>query len=52
MVYDLSTGDVIQFGDSVTLTVLAVEVDLIHFGLESGESECAYVGADCQDDGL
>jgi hypothetical protein len=51
MVYDLSPGDVIQFGDGVTLTVLAVEVDLIHFGVESRESDCPYAAPDCQDDG-
>jgi hypothetical protein len=33
----LSTGEVIQIGDALTLIVLAVEDDLIHFGLESSE---------------
>jgi hypothetical protein len=51
MVYDLSPGDVIRFGDGVTLTVLAVEVDMIHFGLESREGDCPDAGPDCQDDG-
>ena len=37
MVYDLSPGDVILIGDAVTLTVVAVEGDLIRFGLETPE---------------
>jgi hypothetical protein len=38
MVFDLSPGDVVLIGDGVTLTVLAVEDDLIRFGLESPEA--------------
>jgi hypothetical protein len=52
MVYDLSPGDIIQFGDGVTLTVLAVEFEQVYFGLESPESDCPDDGPDCQDDGL
>ncbi len=37
MVTSLSTGDTIQVGDSVTLTVLAIEGDFIRFGIESAE---------------
>ena len=32
MVYDLSPGDVLHIGDAVTLTVVAVEGNLIRFG--------------------
>jgi hypothetical protein len=35
MVFDLSAGEVIRLGDSVTLTVLAVEGDCITFGLDT-----------------
>jgi hypothetical protein len=35
MVFDLSPGDVLRFGDDTTLTVLAVEDELVRFGLES-----------------
>jgi hypothetical protein len=38
MVTTLSVGDEIHVGDSVTLTLLAVEGNLIHFGVESSES--------------
>jgi hypothetical protein len=38
MVTTLSVGDKIHAGDSVTLTLLAVEGDLIRFGVESSES--------------
>jgi hypothetical protein len=37
MVFNLSAGEVIHIGDAVTLTVLAVEGDLIRFGLETPE---------------
>jgi hypothetical protein len=37
MVTSLSTGDKIHVGDSVTLTLLAIEGDLIRFGVESSE---------------
>jgi hypothetical protein len=40
MVTILSTGDKIQVGDSVTLTFLAIEGNLIHFGVESSEPGC------------
>jgi hypothetical protein len=39
MVYDLSPGDVFHIGDAVTLTVVAVEGNLIRFGLESPDGE-------------
>jgi hypothetical protein len=38
VVTTLSIGDTIHVGDSVTLTLLAVEGDLIRFGVESSES--------------
>jgi hypothetical protein len=38
MVTSLSEGDTIHVGDSVTLTLLGVEGDLIHFGIESSEA--------------
>jgi hypothetical protein len=44
MWYDLSPGDVIHIGETVTLTVLAVEGKLIHFGLESPESKSPNTG--------
>ena len=50
MVYDLSPGDVMYIGDAVTLTVVAVEGNLIHFGLESLEGECPDDGPDRQQD--
>jgi sRNA-binding carbon storage regulator CsrA len=37
MVFDLSAGDVVRIGEAVTLTVLAVEEDLIRVALESPE---------------
>jgi hypothetical protein len=37
MVTSLSAGDKIHVGDSVTLTLLAIEGDLIRFGVESSE---------------
>jgi hypothetical protein len=37
MVTTLSTGDKIYIGGSVTLTLLAIEDNLIHFGVESSE---------------
>jgi hypothetical protein len=40
MVTILSTGDKIQVGNSVTLTFLAIEGNLIHFGVESSELGC------------
>jgi hypothetical protein len=39
MVYDVSPGDVIHIGDAVTLTVMAVEGNLIRFGLASPDGE-------------
>jgi hypothetical protein len=37
MVTSLSPGDKIQIGDTVTLTVLAIEGKLIRFGVEPSE---------------
>jgi hypothetical protein len=37
MVTSLSPGDKIQIGDSVTLTVLAIEGNLIRLGVEHSE---------------
>jgi hypothetical protein len=34
---NLSTGDQIRIGDSVSLTVLAIEGDLVFFGVELSE---------------
>jgi hypothetical protein len=48
VVFDLSAGDVIRFGDDVTLTVLAVEEDLIRFRLEWLAGECPGAGMDCK----
>ena len=39
MFLDLSSGEVIHIGAAVTLTVLAIEGDLVHFGLETLEGE-------------
>jgi hypothetical protein len=41
MTCDLSPGDAVHFGNAVTLTVLAVEDDLIHFKVESPERDYA-----------
>ena len=49
MVFDLSPGDVICFGDDVTLTVLAVEDDLIRVRLEWLAGECAGAGMNCEE---
>jgi len=46
MVYDVSPGDVIHIGETVTLTLVAVEGNLIHFGLESPAGECPDTGLD------
>jgi hypothetical protein len=45
MVTSLSPGDKIHVGDSVTLTLLAIEGNLIRFRVESSEpdSHCASV---------
>ena len=48
MVYDLSPGDVVHIGNAVALTVLAVEGDLIRFGLETPDGECPATGTDGQ----
>jgi hypothetical protein len=37
MVFTLTPGEAIQIGDVITLTVLAVEDDLIRLGLEAPE---------------
>ena len=50
MVYDLSPGDVLHIGDAVTLTVVAVEGNLVHLGLESPEGACPDAGPDRQQD--
>jgi hypothetical protein len=44
MLYDLSPGDVMHIGETVTLNVVAVEGNLIHFGLESTDGECPDTG--------
>ena len=49
MVYDLSPGDVIHIGDAVTLTVMAVERNLIRFGLESPDGEHPDADTDCRE---
>ena len=49
MVYDLSPGDVIHIGDAATLTVVAVEGDLIHFELESPEADCPGTDIRCEE---
>ncbi len=48
MVYDLSPGDVVHIGDAVTLTVVAVEGNLIRFGLEAPDGERPGAGPDCR----
>jgi hypothetical protein len=48
MVFDLFPGDVIYVGDAVTLTVMAVEGNLIRFGLESPDGERPDAGPDGQ----
>ena len=45
MVFDLTPGDVVRIGYGLTLTVLAVEDDLIRLGLESPE-RCPVAGRD------
>jgi hypothetical protein len=50
MIYDLFPGDAIHIGDAVTLTVVAVEGDLIHFGLESPEDTRPDARPNCQRD--
>jgi Global regulator protein family len=44
MFINLSAGDRLHIGESVTLTVLAVEGGLIHFGLESPEPVLLHAG--------
>ena len=48
MVYDLSPGDVLHIGDAVTLTVMAVEGNLIRFGLELPDGERPDAGPERQ----
>lgn len=48
MVYDLPPGDIIHIGDAVTLSVVAVEGNLICFGMESPNGGCPDAGTDCQ----
>jgi hypothetical protein len=50
MVYDLSPGDVVYIGNALAVTVLAVEGDLIRFGLESPDGKRHDAGPDCQQD--
>ena len=49
MVYDLSPGDVVHVGDALALTVLAVEGDLIRFGLETPEGATPHTGGIAKD---
>jgi sRNA-binding carbon storage regulator CsrA len=44
MIFNLSPGDVIHIGYAVTLTVLAVEGDLIRIGLETPERKSSGAG--------
>jgi hypothetical protein len=39
MVIDLSTGNTIRIGNSIMLTVLAIEKDLIRFRVQSSEPD-------------
>jgi hypothetical protein len=39
MIFNLTSGEVIHIGATVTLTVLTVEGDLVHFGLKTLEGE-------------
>jgi hypothetical protein len=47
VVFDLSPGDGVRIGDGVILKVLAVEGDLVRFGLESPE-RWPGAGMDCE----
>jgi hypothetical protein len=49
MVYDLSPGDVIHIGDTVTLTVVAVERNLFRIGLESPDGGHPDADTDCRE---
>jgi hypothetical protein len=44
MIFNLSSGEVIHIGATVTLTVLAVEGDLVLFRLETLEEESPGAG--------
>ncbi len=49
MTFDLSPGDLLHIGDALTLTVLAVEGNLIRFGLATSEGaglEACHVNID------
>jgi hypothetical protein len=48
MVFTLSPGEAIHIGDAVTLTVLAVEGDLIYSGLETPEGASPDAGPERQ----
>ena len=48
MLYDLSPGDVMHIGETVTLNVVAVEGNLIRFGFESPDGGCPGAGTDGQ----
>jgi hypothetical protein len=50
MIFNLSAGEVIHIGDSVTLTILAVEGDLIRFGLETPAEASPGAGDVSKDD--
>jgi sRNA-binding carbon storage regulator CsrA len=39
MITSLAAGDTIRIGDSVLLTVLAIDNDLVKLGIESPESD-------------
>jgi hypothetical protein len=52
MIFKLSPGEVIHIGAAVTLTVLAVEGELVRFGLETPERESPvadYTGKGCDE---
>jgi hypothetical protein len=44
MVYDVAPGDVIRIGDGVRLTIVAVEGNLVRFGIESPDTKCSDAG--------
>jgi hypothetical protein len=46
MEYDLAPGDVLHIGEAVTLTVLAVEGELVRLELAPSEDERPYAGPD------
>jgi hypothetical protein len=52
MTCDLSPGDAVHFGNAVSLTVLAIEGDLIHFKVESPERDYARPGIEYKESNL